>query len=311
MESDPQARRAGLLYGLAAYGLWGLVPLYFHELTEKKVSPPEVLAHRIVWSVVLLAVALSLARRWGEVGRCLRAAPVRRRLLATTLLIALNWLTFIYSVSIGQVVQTSLGYYITPLVTVVLGLVFLGERLRPWQWVALLLAGAGVVTLVVGGGGVPWVALTLATSFGLYGLLRKQAAADALVGLTVETALLLPAAVCFLVYRAAVGSLALGTVDRRLDVLLVLSGVVTTVPLFCFGEAAHRLRLSTVGFLQYLSPSISLVLAVTVMGEEFSRLELASFACIWVGLAVYSVDAALAWRGRPDAGEAPEPLCDL
>lgn len=304
-------QRAGLLYGLAAYGLWGLVPLYFDALARSEVSPPEVLAHRIVWSGVLLAGVLALLRRWGDFGRCFRSGAILRRLSATTILIALNWLTFIYSVSIRQVVQTSLGYFITPLVSVLLGVVFLGERLRPRQWLAVGLAAVGVLNLVAGGGGLPWIALTLAASFGLYGLLRKQTPVDALVGLAVETALLLPAAGAFLAWQAWAGLLSLGTKDRRLDVLILLSGVVTAVPLFCFGEAARRLRLATLGFLQYLSPSMALLLAVTVLGEGFGRVQLVSFACIWAGLAVYSLDATLAYRARLAVAKEPSPACEL
>jgi chloramphenicol-sensitive protein RarD len=298
------AERQGLLYGFLAYGTWGLVPFYFKAIAS--VSPAEVLAHRIVWSVVFLFLLVCLVRRWPDVVRGFRVRSLRRRLTATAVLIALNWLVYIYSVSSKQLVQSSLGYFITPLVNVLLGMLFLGERLRPGQWAAVGLAVVGVLNLVLLGGRFPWLALTLAGSFGMYGLLRKQAAVDGMTGLAVETTILMPAAVGYLVWLAWTEELALGSSGLQLDTLLMLSGVVTTIPLICFGQAARRLRLSTLGFLQYLSPSVQLVLAVFVFDEEMSQARIVSFGFIWVALAVYSLEAVL--PGRPAPHPEPVPL---
>jgi chloramphenicol-sensitive protein RarD len=294
-----RAARQGVLYGLAAYGLWGVVPVYFKAIAT--VPPAEVLAQRIVWSVAFLVLILTAFGRWAEVRDGLRSRPVLLRLLATTVLIALNWFAYIYGVSTGQIVQASLGYFVTPLVNVLFGLVFFRERLRPWQWAAVTLAAVGVVYLVARAGGVPWIALTLALSFGLYGLLRKQVPLDGLVCLAVETFLLLPAALGYLGWLWAEGRLALGSGERSRDWLLLASGVVTTVPLVCFGQAARRLRLTTLGFLQYLSPSLQLGLAVLVFGEGFGPTQAVSFGLIWAALALYSADALRAYRDREPA----------
>jgi chloramphenicol-sensitive protein RarD len=288
--------RQGILYGLAAYGWWGLVPLYFKVLTDK-VPPLEVFAHRIVWSVLLLAALLALLRRWADLGRCLRTPRLRHALLLTTLLIATNWYMYIYGVSDQQVVQTSLGYFITPLVNVVLGVCLLGERLRRLQWLAVGLAAGGVTLLTVAGGALPWIALSIALSFGFYGLLRKTLPVDGLTGLSVETLFLLPAAAGYLVYLGLAGELTLGR-DAVLDGYLLASGVVTAVPLLCFGQAARRLRLTTLSFLQYLSPSLQLLIAVAVFHEAFPPVKQASFACIWLALAVFSADSVLTLRAQ-------------
>jgi chloramphenicol-sensitive protein RarD len=288
--------REGLLYGLAAYGWWGLVPLYFNAIAD--LPPEEVLAHRIVWSLVFLGLLLQYGRRWREVGRCFRTRAVLLALLTSTLLIAVNWYCYIYAVSTHQLVQASLGYYITPLVSVFLGMVWFKERLRNLQWAALALAGLGVVTLAWAQGEWPWVALAIAGSFGFYGLLRKQVAVDGVIGLSVEILLLLPAAAGYLLYLHATDALTLGTKGTQIDVLLALSGVVTTVPLVCFAQAARRLPLSTLGFLQYLSPTIQLALAVLLFRERFTD-QLVSFACIWVALAVYTWDLMRGFRRQP------------
>jgi chloramphenicol-sensitive protein RarD len=301
----PDHSREGLLYGLAAYGIWGLVPLYFKAISQ--VPAEEILAHRVAWSAVFLAGVLSLAGRWQELARCFRSGVILGSLLASTLLIAVNWYVFIYAVNTRQVLQTSLGYFVTPLVSVVLGLVFFQERLRPGQWLAVGLAGWGVVNLAIATGELPWISLTLAGSFGVYGLVRKALAVDGLVGLSVETFLLLPAAAGFLVYQAIHQSISWGTMDPATNVLLPLSGVVTAVPLICFGQAARRLRLSTLGFLQYIAPSLALLLAVTVFREPFEWQQLTCFACIWTALAIYSVESVLAYRKRGQQ-EAPLPL---
>jgi chloramphenicol-sensitive protein RarD len=296
MNSEHEQSRLGLLFGLGAYGLWGLIPLYFRAL--RHMPPAEVLAHRIVWSFVLLLAMLAVWRRLREVGAALRTRAIIARLAASTVLIGINWFTYIYAVSVERVLETSLGYFITPLVNVVLGMVFLKERLRPVQLVALTMAAAGVLNLALREEGVPWIALTLAFSFALYGLMRKTVAVDASLGLFVETLLLTPAALLLLATFAATGQ------SEALDAgwptfgLVVLGGLVTTVPLLLFAGAARRLRMATLGFLQYLAPSIQFLLAVLAFGEPLSQVRLLSFICIWVAVALYSGDTLWAYRTR-------------
>jgi chloramphenicol-sensitive protein RarD len=293
-EKQPGTVRQGLLYGLAAYGWWGLVPLYFKLIAD--LPPAEVLAHRILWSLLFLGLLLRYSKRWHEVWRCFRSRRVLLALLGSTLLIAVNWYVYIYSVATRQVVQASLGYFVTPLVSVLLGMLWFKESLRRLQWAALALAVAGVVNLTAAQGQWPWIALLLAVSFGFYGLLRKRLAVDGLIGLSVEIVLLVPAAAGYLVYLGAAGRLTLGAAGVEIDCLLALSGVVTTVPLMCFAEAARRLPLSTLGFLQYVSPSLQLVLAVFLFHEPFTDVQLLSFGCIWAALAIYSLDMLFALR---------------
>ncbi len=283
--------RSGLLYGLAAYGLWGLMPLYFAAI--RHVSSQEVLAQRIVWCSLLLALVLSVTGRWTALIRSLRSSRVRTTFFLSALLLSANWLAYIHGVTTGRTVETSLGYFINPLLNVALGMLFFRERLRPLQACALVLAMLGVLNLIANAGQFPWIALTVALSFALYGVLRKTAPADAFIGLSIESFMLLLPAVGYLAYLASCGSLQFGTTDRMTDGLLAASGVVTAVPLLCFGQAARTLRLSTLGFLQYLAPTMQFLLAIMVLGEPIDPTRWVSFGCIWVALAVYSLDA---WR---------------
>jgi chloramphenicol-sensitive protein RarD len=290
-ETSHAKTHSGLLYGLAAYGLWGLMPLYFRLVGQ--VSPVEVLAHRIVWSVVLLVVILTVWRRWPDLVSILRSGQTVRLLLVSALLVAVNWLVYIYGVWAERVLETSLGYFINPLFSVVLGMVFFRERLRPWQWVALALACLGLGYLMFAVGKLPWIALVLALSFGLYGLVRKLAPVDGLIGLMVETMLLAPAALAGLAIGVTQGTATFGRNEALTDGLLLLSGVVTTIPLLCFGQAARRLRLSTLGFLQFLGPTMQFLIAVLIFHEPFLPALRVSFAFIWAALIVFTVDA---WR---------------
>lgn len=278
----------GVIYALAAYGWWGLVPLYFHAL--KHVPPLELLAHRIVWSIFFLAFLLWLLRGFDELRRVLGSPRDRRWLLLTTLLIAVNWFVYIYAVVRGQIVDASLGYFMNPLVSVLLGLVVLGERLRRLQWLAVLLAVVAVLRLTLAAGKFPWISLTLAGCFGLYGLLRKQINADGLVGLSVEVLFLFPLALMYVGWLWATSQLAFGR-HGWLDLVLTFSGVVTAVPLMCFGQAARRLPLVMLGFLQYLSPTIQLLLALLVFGEPFEPEKVLCFVLIWAGLLVFTIDS--------------------
>lgn len=285
---------AGVAFGVAAYLWWGLVPIYFKAVDH--VPALEVLAHRIAWCVVLLAIWLVVTRQLAT----LRPATGRGRVLAllgaSTALIAVNWFLFIWAVSTGQVLQASLGYFINPLVNVLLGLVFLGERLDRVQWASVALAAAGVVVVTAGQGTPPGIALALAFSFGLYGLLRKRAAIDAAAGLALETAFLLPLAVGFLLWADARGALVFGHLSPTTDLLLVAAGPVTALPLLWFISAARRLRLVTMGFLQYLAPSLHFLLAVLVYREPFGGVQMVAFLLIWTALALFSLNAAQQYR---------------
>jgi chloramphenicol-sensitive protein RarD len=286
----------GVIYGFLAYFVWGFFPIYFKALHG--ISPLEVVAHRIVWSVLFLLVLVGVTGAWKEV----RAAFGNRRVLLTligsTCLITVNWLVFIYAVGKGQVLQSSLGYFMTPLVNVLLGMFFLRERLRPLQVASLLLAIAGVTLLTARVGTVPWISLILAGSFGLYGLLRKTVQVESLAGLLVETLLTGPLALAYLIWLDIQG---LGAFPAAVDqgaLLLPLAGVMTATPLLLFASAARRLRLATIGFLQYLTPSLHFILAVLLYHEPFTRTHLMTFILIWCGLSLYSFDAALVYR-RP------------
>lgn len=257
--------------------------MYFRAL--KGVAPLEIAAHRALWSLVLLAGIVVVARR----GPALRTLLGHRRqlgvLVATTLLVSGNWLLFIWAVNEGRLLEASLGYFINPLVNVLLGVVFLGERLRRAQQVAVALAAAGVSVMIFTLGHLPWISLTLAASFGAYGLLRKRFAIDPVVGLMVETGLLTPFALAFLAWKAAEGT------GAGVSWLLVASGVVTAVPLILFTEGAARLKLSTLGLMQYLAPTGQFLIAVFAFGEPFTATHAVTFGCIWASLALYSADA--------------------
>jgi chloramphenicol-sensitive protein RarD len=280
------ARRKGVIYGLAAYLCWGFFPVYFKSVHV--VPPLEMVAHRICWSLAFLLLLVAGKGAWREMGNLLSRPKSLAALTVSTLLIATNWLVFIYAVSAGEVLQSSLGYFINPLVSVLLGFVFLGERLERVQWVSIALAVCGVLYLAASYGSVPWISLLLAASFGLYGLIRKALHVEPLVGLTVETLLLAPFALIYLVVLNQRGTGIFLASSTQLDLLIPMAGIVTAIPLLLFAAAAKRLRLATVGFLQYITPTMHFVLAVTVYGEIFTHTHLISFLLIWCGLALYS-----------------------
>jgi len=293
----------GALYGIAAYALWGLFPLYWPLL--EPAGPVEILAHRSLWSLVAVATVLALRRQWGWVRPLLAD---RRRLLLLVLAacaISLNWGTYIYGVNSHQVVETSLGYFINPLVTVLLGVVVLHERLSRAQSVAVAFGALAVVVLTASYGHPPWIALVLACSFGSYGLLKKKAATGALESLTTETAVLALPAVCYLVLLESGGS---GTMSRSPGhaALLVGSGIVTAIPLLLFGAAATRLPLTTIGLLQYLTPIMQLLLGVLVRHEPLPPARIAGIGLLWVGLAVYSWSSLAQYRRAHPAAAAVE-----
>ena len=302
-------RRLGVLSGLAAYSLWGLFPLYFPLL--EPAGGLEIVAHRVLWSLVFVGLLLTVTRHWSQV-RAL--AGDRRRLLVlagAALLIAVNWLVFVYGVNSGQVVETSLGYFINPLVSVLLGVVVFSERLRPLQWVAVGIAAVAVTVLTVDYGRPPWIALALAASFGLYGVMKKLVRVEAAPGLFVETAMVaVPAGVVLAVLHAG-GDGTFGNAGTGHTLLLMSSGVATAIPLLLFAAAARRIPLSTVGLLQYLTPLMQLAIGVFIYDEPMPPARLAGFVIVWVALGVFTADSlrhARASGRRPAAEVVPAGL---
>ncbi|MGB8930656.1 MAG: EamA family transporter RarD [Anaeromyxobacteraceae bacterium] len=289
-------RTRGLAFAFAAYGAWGFFPLYFKALGG--LPALEILSHRIPWSAVFMAGYVAVTGRWRDVLAALRTPATVGLLAVTTSLIALNWGIYVWAVNAGRIVEASLGYFINPLVNVLLGALFLGETLsRPSRW-AVGIATAGVLVLAVRVGTLPWIPLSVAASFGLYGLLRKRAEVDSTVGLLVEMLLLFPLAVGWLAWLQARGAGAFGG-GVRITLLLMAGGVVTALPLVWFGIAVRRLRLATIGFVQYVTPTTQLLLAVWLYGERFTRAHAAAFGLIWLSLGIYTAEAL--WRLRRPA----------
>ena len=286
---DPRSEtRRGLGYGIAAYGLWAIIPLFWKLLAH--IDPLEVLAHRVIWGALTFVIIV----RFMGVGPELRAAIRERRTLAVMALsgtlLAINWGIFILAVSTDRLLDASLGYFINPLVSVALGTIVLHERLRRLQWLAIVTAIAGVALLSWQVGGLPWISLILAFSFGSYGLVRKTAKVDSLIGSTIESALLVPLALAYLTIVAVQGGGRLGHADALEHGLLISTGVVTAGPLLLFTSAARRLPLSTIGFLQYLTPTGQFLLALLLFHEPFTANKLLAFGLIWIALGVFSVD---------------------
>jgi chloramphenicol-sensitive protein RarD len=275
-----------MLLAVAAYGLWGFAPVYWKLLRMAPAS--ELLAQRVLWSLVVGALLIAITGRWRELAGVLRSRRQLLPILASSLLIGVNWLIFIEAVNSGRVLATSLGYFLNPLVSVLLGVVFLGERLTRGQLVAVAVGSAGVTVWAVALGEAPWIALSLAASFGLYGLVRKLASVAPLVGFTLETLLLAPPALAYLAALSAQNAMTLPSTSLGVKALVAGSGVITAAPLLCFTSAARRLPLSTLGFLQYLAPSITFLLAVGLYGEPFGVSQAIAFTCVWAGLALFS-----------------------
>ena len=286
---DASRRTAsGVASALSAFALWGVSPVYFKA--SAAAHPLEILAHRVIWSVAMLAALLAARRR---LATTLRGLLVPRNLiiyLATTTLIGCNWLIFIWALTNDRILDASLGYFINPLVNVALGVAFLSERLNRRQGIAIGLATAGVAAQVVGLGTLPWVSLSLALTFGFYALIRKRTDVDPVGGLLLETLLLLPASLICVWYMTQAGSAAFAT-GWWISILLLSAGAVTSVPLILFTHGAQRLPLKTIGLMQYLAPTLHFLLATQVYGEPFHAVDAVTFGCIWAGLAVYSADA--------------------
>jgi chloramphenicol-sensitive protein RarD len=284
-QADAQSRaRAGLLFGLAAYGWWGVMPIYFKLL--KAVPSIDIVAHRIVWSLVVLVLFTTVARAWDQILAAVRRRKTLAMLFLTSLLIGTNWLLYVHAINSGHILAGSLGYYLNPLANILLGRFILKEQLSRLQWAAVAIAAAGIAVLAAGALGTLWISLTLCFSFATYGLLRKIIHVESLAGLTVETALLFPIALGWLLLGGAEGRPMFGAGGQE-TALLVAAGVVSTVPLLCFTAAARRLAYSTVGILQFIAPTLQFLLAVAIYNEPFTWAHGVAFGCIWTALALY------------------------
>ena len=291
---DAKQTRHGIFFALAAYFIWGIAPAYFKLLEQ--VPPGEILTHRVVWSFFFMLILLSVSRNWDKV-RAIVHQPKRLVLLAVTaLLVGSNWLLFIWAVNNHHMLEASLGYFINPLVNIVLGMIFLGERFRRMQWVAVILALCGVLVQLWTFGSLPVIALGLAFSFAFYGLVRKKIAVEAQTGMLFETLWLLPVAAIYLFGIADSATSHMGSNPWSLNLMLMAAGVVTTIPLLCFTGAATRLRLSTLGFFQYIGPTLMFLLAVVFYGEVPGADKMVTFAFIWVALAIFVADAIYTQR---------------
>jgi chloramphenicol-sensitive protein RarD len=291
----------GVLYAALAFFCWGLFPLYFHAISE--VPPTEILAHRMLWSLLFLLIVLAVRRQWKWLPEVLSRPKVVGTFIASALLLSANWLIYIWSVNNGHVLDASLGYFINPLVNVLLGLLVLKEKLRRGQWLAVAIAACGVGWLTWQAGQLPWIALLLAASFGAYGLLRKTAALAALEGLSFETMLLFPLAAAYVAWLTVNGqNTFVNTPSEGTRLLLMAAGPITAIPLLLFAAGARRIPLSVLGMLQYLSPTMQMLLGLWVFHEAFSPARLAGFIVIWSALAIYVAEGL--WTSRLTAAAA-------
>ncbi|HJV45482.1 MAG TPA: EamA family transporter RarD [Bacillota bacterium] len=282
-----QDRRTGIWYAIGAYATWGILPLYWHTLEE--IPALEILAHRIWWSFLSVALILLFMNRWSLLKQAFQDKKSRNAIFLASVLITLNWFTYIWAVNAGHVIDASLGYYINPLFSILLGVFFLKERLNFWQVVSLLMAAIGVCLITVQYGKIPWVAFLLTVTFGLYGLAKKLIRVDSMVGLTLETTMMMPLALIYILYVQARGIGSLGAISFSTLALLMGTGIVTVFPLFWFAQGAKRVSLSTIGFIQYLSPTISLLLGIFVFKEAFTWANMVCFGFIWVALLIFSL----------------------
>ncbi len=295
-QTESERQREGLIYGALAYSLWGIFPIYFKLLGP--INPLEVLSHRVFWSALLLALVVTLWGRWPALVKALRTGSVMLILLGSTTLIAVNWLVFIYAVNNNMLLQTSFAYFATPLVNVLLGVIFLHERLRRVQSFSFVLAGMGALLMGVALGDWPWVPVALSLSFGFYGLLRKIVAVDGFLSLMIETGILAPLGLGYLTFLQLRGQGQFAQAWNSTHALLLISGLITATPLLLFAAAARRLTLSSLGFMQYIAPILQFSLAVFIYGETFSIAYLASFGLIWVAVVIYTADSVLVFRRR-------------
>lgn len=293
---DAKQTRQGVLLALAAYFIWGIAPAYFKLIYY--VPADEILTHRVIWSFFFMVALLSVSWQWRQVKRLLKTPKKIFLLALSAVLVGGNWLLFIWAVNNHHMLEASLGYFINPLVNILLGMIFLGERFRRMQWLAVILAVCGVLVQLWTFGSLPIIALGLAFSFAFYGLVRKKIAVEAQTGMLVETLWLLPVAAIYLFGIADSATSHMGQNALSLNLLLMAAGVVTTIPLLCFTGAAMRLRLSTLGFFQYIGPTLMFLLAVTFYGEVPGADKMVTFAFIWVALAIFVMDAIYTQRKK-------------
>jgi len=284
----------GILYGIGAYLMWGFFPLYFKALHI--VPALEIMFHRVVWCFLFLALVILVKKEWSNLKFELKRPRILPIYALAAVLLAANWLVYIFGINSGQVVETSLGYFINPLFSVALGVIFLREKLRPMQWLPIGLAAAGVIYLTLQFGALPWIALALAFTFGFYGLLKKIAPLGALHGLTLETAILFLPALGYLLFAESQGSAAFGHASWTVTLLLALAGVITAIPLLLFASAARSIPLYMIGILQYIAPTLQFLLGVLVFGEAFTSARVVGFSIIWLALLLYSVESYLVRR---------------
>jgi chloramphenicol-sensitive protein RarD len=289
--------KEGILYAFGAYLIWGLVPIYWKLI--KHVPAIQLIGHRIAWSFILLAVILLITRKWSELWPLLSDRKIIRIYLAAAILVFFNWFIYVWAVNAGYILDASLGYFINPLLSVLLGVLFLRERLRLFQWIAVGLAAAGVVYLTIIYGHLPWIALGLAFTFGFYGLVKKLAPLSSLNGLTLETGILFVPAVIFLGYQDALGYGAFLHTGVMSDVLMAGAGFITTIPLLMFVSAARRIPLTTIGIMHYITPTCQFLLGVLVYKETFSVTQALGFGIVWIGLIIFAADGFAAHRAVP------------
>ncbi len=300
MNPEEQANaKKGVLLAIGAYTMWGVAPIYFKTITF--VPALEILSHRVIWSFFFLAIIIHFSHQWRNVVSIFQSKSKMLYLTTTALLVGGNWLIFIWAINANHMLDASLGYYINPLINVIFGMLFLGERLRKLQWFAVALAAIGVAIQIVVFGSIPVVAFSLAISFAFYGLLRKKVSVNGQTGLFVETLILLPIALIYLFWFAQSATSSMANNDWVLNLLLISAGIVTTLPLLCFTGAATKLKLSTLGFFQYIGPSLMFLLAVLVYGEAFTTDKAITFIFIWSALVIFSFDGLTQGRKRPIA----------
>jgi chloramphenicol-sensitive protein RarD len=288
------AKNNGTLLAIFAYALWGVLPFYWKTL--QAVSAYELTMHRVVWSFLLLMAIITYKKAWQEFFAHFRDKKAGITVVATALLLAGNWLIYIWAVNAGYLVEASLGYFINPLINVLLGVIFLRERLRRWQWVAIGIAASGVLFLTLMYGVFPWIALSLALSFGFYGLLRKVASVNAVQGMSMEMSILILPALIYFSYLQVSGSLSFGSAGTKLTIFILLAGLVTVIPLLLFTSAAKKITLTALGIIQYITPSCQFILGVLVYHESFTLERFMGFVIIWSALIIYTIERILYFR---------------
>lgn len=280
-------KTTGVIYAVAAYSLWGILPLYWKLIND--INPLEILSNRVIWAFVFMLLIIALTKQWDQLKGIAKNKEQMRSILIASMLISINWGLYIWAVNSNRIVDASLGYYINPLLAVALGVFIFKEKLSRWTWVAIAVATLGVLIKTVGYGKMPWVSLVLAISFALYGAIKKSVKANSIIGMTLETAMIAPVAAIYIMARQNAGLGAYTTQSSFEILILIGAGIVTAVPLILFSSAAKRLPLSLVGLTQYLSPSLSLIIAVLVYHESFTIIDMTAFGFIWAALILYSI----------------------